>query len=353
MKVFAVNSSPRTGTVSKTEIMLDCLVEGMHEQGADVEVVNLHKKKIDYCIGCFTCWTKTPGRCALKDDMATELLPKYLECDLCVLATPLYHYTLNAQMKAFIERTLPIIEPFFVFEDGVTTHPKRQPTPATVVLSGAAFPEASVFDLLKPYVRFLLGESLVAEIYRPASEMLTAAGSNESVADVLAALRQGGRELVTTQRFSPDTQQRIEQPLTDFDGMAPVTNLVWRTCIEQGITLAEFRKKRIRLRPDSIESFLGLLHYGFKKKAASDESATVQYKFSGNIEGDCFVTIESGELRTGPGTVDDPDVVIDTPFETWMDILSGEVDGAAAFAAGQYHVTGDTLLLGRLKKYFR
>jgi FMN-dependent NADH-azoreductase len=251
MKVLALNSSPRTGTVSKTEIMLDCLVAGMREKGADAEVVNLHKKKINYCVGCYTCWTKTPGRCVQKDDMATELLPKYLECDLCVLATPLYHYTVNAQMKTFIERTLPIIEPFFVFKDGVTSHPKRQPMPATVVLSGAGFPEASVFDLLRSYFRFLLGESLVAEIYRPAAEMLTSAASNATVADVLAALTQGGRELAEFKGISPDTLQRIEQPLTDFEGMARVANPVWQICIEQGITLAEFLKKRSRLRPKS------------------------------------------------------------------------------------------------------
>ena len=251
VRVLALNSSPRTGTVSKTELMLDCLVDGMREKGADVEVVNLHKKKIDYCIGCFTCWTKTPGKCALKDDMALELLPKYLECDMCVLATPLYHFTLNAQMKAFIERTLPIIEPFFVFEDGVTTHPTRLPIPATVVLSGAAFPEASVFDQLRSYMRFLFGESLVAEIYRPAAETLTTAGSNERVAEVLAALTQGGRELADSQRIFPATLQKIEQHIADFDSMAPVANLVWQTCIDRGITLSEFRKMRSRPRSES------------------------------------------------------------------------------------------------------
>lgn len=251
MRILALNSSPRTGTVSKTELMLDRLVDGMREKGADVEVVNLHKKKIDYCIGCFTCWTKTPGKCVLKDDMATELLPKYLECDLCVLATPLYHYTLNAQMKAFIERTLPIIEPFFVFENGATTHPKRQPLPATVVLSGAAFPEPSVFDQLRPYVRFLFGDTLVAEIYRPASEMLTDSGPTDSVADVLAALTQAGRELVETTTVSPATLSRIEQPIADFEDMAPFANRVWQICIDKGITLAEFRKLRKRLRSEA------------------------------------------------------------------------------------------------------
>lgn len=46
MKVLALNSSVRTGGQSKTELMLSHLVKGMHEAGADVDVVNLREKNI-------------------------------------------------------------------------------------------------------------------------------------------------------------------------------------------------------------------------------------------------------------------------------------------------------------------
>jgi len=104
MKVMAINSSARVGKESKTEIVLDHLVKGMREAGADVDVVNLQKKKINYCIGCFTCWSKTPGQCIHKDDMSKELFPKYVESDLIVMATPLYHYTVNALLPGAIHR---------------------------------------------------------------------------------------------------------------------------------------------------------------------------------------------------------------------------------------------------------
>ena len=210
-----------------------------------------------------------------------------------------------------------------------------------------------MFDQLKSYVRFLFGVSLVAELYRPAAENLARAGSNAEAADVLDALTQAGRELVESRKVRPETLSRFEQPLTDFDGMAPLTNLVWRTCIDRGITLGEFRKKRIRLRPDNIESFLGLLQYGYKSKGAGDINAKIQYRFSGDVEGDCFVSITSGKLETGLGTVDCPNVTIDTPFEVWMDILTGEADGQALAAQGKYKVAGDVLLLGQLGGLFR
>jgi len=112
VKVLALNSSPRIKGQSKTEIMLSSLVDGMEKAGAQVEVVNLRTKTVKNCIGCYTCWTKSPGRCVHRDDMAEELFPKFIEADIAVFATPLYHFTMNATMKAFIERTLPAIEPY-------------------------------------------------------------------------------------------------------------------------------------------------------------------------------------------------------------------------------------------------
>ena len=129
MKVLAINSSPRAEGISKTGMMLDALVQGMRDAGAEVETINLREKKINNCIGCFTCWTKTPGVCVHKDDMTNELFPKFLEADLVVFATPLYHFTVNATMKAFIERTLPMVEPFLNRLGDSTTHPMRQKPP--------------------------------------------------------------------------------------------------------------------------------------------------------------------------------------------------------------------------------
>ena len=148
MKVIAINSSPRSDGTSKTGIMLDALAQGMRDAGAEVEVIPLRRKKVNNCIGCYTCWTKTPGICVHKDDMTNELFPKWLEADIAVYATPLYHFTMNAAMKAFVERTLPVLEPFLVQAKGKTTHPLRQIPPKVVALSVAGFPEASVFAQL-------------------------------------------------------------------------------------------------------------------------------------------------------------------------------------------------------------
>ena len=87
MKVLALNSSPRGEGQSKTGLMLNPLVLGMRDAGAEVEVVDLRKKPSGIVPGCFTCWTKTPGLCIHKDDMTNELFPKFIDSDLVVYAS--------------------------------------------------------------------------------------------------------------------------------------------------------------------------------------------------------------------------------------------------------------------------
>jgi len=244
MKVLALNSSPRGGDQSKTELMLAAVVRGMEEAGAEVEVVHLRKKKINNCIGCYTCWTKTPGTCLHRDDMTGELFPKWSASDLVVYASPLYHFTLNAAMKAFIERTLPIAEPFLKEHKDGMTHPLRQRPPAAVVLSVAGFPQESVFAQLSSWANFVFARGLVGEIYRPGAEAMSIPVFRERTEAVLAAATQAGRELIASMRISPETQARLRQPICDDPRqLMEMANLFWKACIEKGKTPKEMRKE--------------------------------------------------------------------------------------------------------------
>jgi len=161
MKVLALNSSPREAGQSKTNLMLAPLIEGMQDAGADVEVVELRRKAIKGCIGCYTCWTKTPGKCIHKDDMSEELFPKWLASDMAVYATPLYNYAMNATLKAFVERTLPSMEPFFEIENDRMHHPLRFKSPAIVLLSVAGMPDEGHFKALSNHMNYLKSQATV------------------------------------------------------------------------------------------------------------------------------------------------------------------------------------------------
>jgi len=352
MKVIAINSSPRGEGVSKTGMLLDALVTGMREAGADVEIVNLRQKVFRNCIGCFTCWSKTPGVCVHEDDMANELLPKWLEADMAVYATPLYHYTMNAAMKAFIERTLPIVEPFLQRHDGRTTHPLRQRIPEAVVLSVAGLPELSVFDPLSSYVKFLFGTRLVAEMYRPGAEAMTLPQLSEKVKDVFEATAQSGRELVQFAKISAVTTERVTQPFGDPDSLVKMANVFWTSCIRERLTPTEFHKRSLIPRPDSLETFMMIMLSGFSPEAAAKTKGTIQFTFLGEVEGACHFRIENGKIVAQEGAAENPDLMIESPFDVWMDIVTEKADGQQLFFQEKYKTDGNLSLLIRMKDLF-
>lgn len=355
MQVLSLNSSARTGGQSKTELMLGHLVEGLREAGADIDVIHLREKKIKNCIGCFTCMTKTPGRCVLKDDMTNEIFPKWLQSDLTIYATPLFHHTVNATMKTFIERTFPIFEPFLLQREGRWVHPQRSKRPASVVLSVCGFPEMSAFTALTHYVKFLFEDgkngALWAEIYRPGAEYMIQAVDKQK--DILDATRQAGRELVQTQRVSPQTLARIEQPIADnVSDFAKISNCMWNTCISERISRKRFVTEGRMPRPDSIETYMLLMPMGFNPEGAKDIQAVLQYDFTGQIEGSCHFIIADGTIRTEIGPADKPDLTIKTPFDVWMDIMTDKADGTQMFMEEKYTAEGDLDLLLNMGNFF-
>ncbi len=352
MKVLAINSSARIGGESKTELILNFLIKGMEEEGAEVEVVNIFKKKINYCIGCFTCWTKTPGECLHKDDMTKELFPKYMASDLCIMATPLFHYTVNANMKTFIERTLPFALPFFEIREGVTRHPLRQVPPPVVALSVAGFPEHSVFEQLSLYMNHLYGKLLSAEIYIPGAENMALKTKTPLVKSVLDAITQGGRELVRNKKISAETMKIINTPTSDFKTMSTLGNAFWQTCIDEGVTPKEFYKRGLVPRPNSLESFLTMMKEAFNPKKAEGFKGCYQFAFSGEQEGTCYFEINNNEIHCTTGSAPNPDITITAPFEVWMDILTRKADGAEMFMAQKYTAEGNLDLLIKSGEFF-
>lgn len=350
MKILALNSSPRTGGESLTELMLGHLTAGMTAAGAKVEIVNLREKTIKNCIGCFTCWTKTPGKCLHKDDMSAELFPKWLASDLVVYASPLYIHKMNAAMSAFIERTLPVVLPFFEHDGEKTLHPLRQKVPAAVWLSVCGFPEPFEFDAFSDFIRRTGHKDtpLVAEIYRPAASFMTHFEDLRN--DILEATHTAGQELVRSRKISPKTMARITQPLTDAKTFATLGNIFWKTCIAEKVTPREFGEKKMVPRPDSVESFMLLLSMSLNAKAAGDQTVILQFIFPDGPGMACYFEIKNGNVTARKAKPDRPDITIETPFELWLDIMTGKADGMQMFLAQKYRVSGDLELMQALFK---
>lgn len=98
--ILILSSSPRKGGNSDT--LCDEFMRGATEAGHTAEKIFLRDKTIHYCTGCSTC-SLHHKPCPQQDDMA-EILEKMLAADIIVMATPVYFYTMSAQMKTLIDR---------------------------------------------------------------------------------------------------------------------------------------------------------------------------------------------------------------------------------------------------------
>lgn len=102
-KVLIISSSPRKG--GNSDILCDQFAKGAVEAGHAVEKIRVCEKKIAPCLGCDAC--KKTGKCVQKDD-ARMVIDKMCAADVIVLATPVYFYSVCAQLKALIDRTVMI-----------------------------------------------------------------------------------------------------------------------------------------------------------------------------------------------------------------------------------------------------
>ena len=100
MKVIGINASPRKR--ANTQTLVESILNGAAERGAETRLVNLRELKINGCLGCEGC-KKHLGKCVQKDDL-TILLQQMTTYDAIVMGTPVYWYHVTAQFKMLVDR---------------------------------------------------------------------------------------------------------------------------------------------------------------------------------------------------------------------------------------------------------
>ncbi|RXA18460.1 flavodoxin family protein [Methanosarcina sp. MSH10X1] len=105
MKIVGIQSSPR-GKQSNTLKLLDAVLEGAADAGAETESIDIAKMKIKYCTACNSC--HETGVCTIKDDFE-PVLKKLLAADGIVLSSPNYITNVTAQLKTLFDRSPLVI----------------------------------------------------------------------------------------------------------------------------------------------------------------------------------------------------------------------------------------------------
>ena len=106
-KIVILNGSPRK--TGNTSALVKAFAEGAKSAGHTVTEFFLDGMNLHGCKGCFGGHSSRECPCVQKDDMA-QIYPAVKGCDVVVLASPLYYWTLSGQLLTALDRLFALEE---------------------------------------------------------------------------------------------------------------------------------------------------------------------------------------------------------------------------------------------------
>ena len=143
-KIIILNGSPRMK--GNTAGLIDAFVQGAEQVGHTVKTFNLQKMNIHPCLGCLGGGKNPDSPCTQKDDM-DQIYSVYEEADIVVLASPMYYWSITAQLKAAFDRLFAVAE-----KDGDYRNQKKE----CIMLMAAEGDTKDNFEPVEHYYHALL-----------------------------------------------------------------------------------------------------------------------------------------------------------------------------------------------------
>ena len=104
MKFCVLMGGPRER--GNTAALLRPFLEECGVMGVETEVIPLYNRAVKPCLGCMTCQDAAGGPGCVQDDDFGEIFQAMEDCDVIVLATPIYAFFCTAPMKALLDRAV-------------------------------------------------------------------------------------------------------------------------------------------------------------------------------------------------------------------------------------------------------
>jgi multimeric flavodoxin WrbA len=232
MKVIAINSSPRKNK-GLTANILRPFLEGIRESNADLELFHTKDLTINFCRSCYQCWTKTPGVCSQKDDMAV-LLPKFRDADIWIFASPIYCDGINGSLKTLIDRLIALLKPRTELRAGRCRHPLRDDvkTGKVVYVSSAAWWKMENFNPMISYFKAFsnnFNREFAGALVRPHSVALVPLRKELVFDEISSAAKKAGNQIIKEGKISHESLSTISQELMPQDAYIDVLNKGWET----------------------------------------------------------------------------------------------------------------------------
>ena len=343
-KILVLNGSPKNNE-SLTMKLVESFLAGVSDISLDVkiETINLYEKNIKPCTGGFECWTISPGVCVKEDEM-NELLVKYVEADIIIWATPLYHYGITGVMKIFLERTLPVFLPFIDPEGGgIYGHPYRNPEKMEnkkhVLISTCGLPSVEKnYEGVEKQFDNLFGQGKWEKILCVEGELLGISQLDNFTGPYLELVKVAGREYIRHLSIPETIKDGLKKPFVEIKAFLELSNLSW------GIN---------DLRKDESDggliawNFMKQMRAAFNTKVRPGLNAVLQMDFT-DLKESYQLVIKDDECTLLRNDFTEATTRIYTHFTTWERILEGKLDPTEALMEKKYTVEGDFSLMNAL-----
>ncbi len=339
MKILVINGSPAVEE-SHTLILTKAFIAGLERYGeCDVSYFNVYQQKsLHACVGCYSCWTKTPGKCVFADDMP---LAEYMAADMIIWSFPLYFFGVPSQAKCVIDRLLPTCSPLMEERDGGgTSHPARYDLSKQkyVLISTCGFA-----DGVNNY------EALIKQfeiLYHGECKIITCAQGHlfktEQVADrcneYLAHVTQAGYEVAVDSDISTATAVQLAELLFPQEAFLEMANAEWEI---EGDTSRGSKGLRLLKQMAAVYN-----------PANYSGDLCIQLVYTDLDETYQLVIDHERCVVQDTDLSDSPQVTITTTYEVWKDISTDKLDGAKAMLEGLYKVDGDFNVMLQMSKLF-
>ena len=349
MKVLIINGSPK-GERSNSYKLTRAFLEGMklgtegNEKEFVTEEIQVNRLDLKPCLGCFSCWNKTPGKCCIKDDMP-KVIEKLLWADVTVWSFPLYYFNVPGAMKNLIDRQLPMVLPFMTERENQTgngSHPSRYDMSGkkTVIISTCGFYTAEGnYDGVRSLFDHICGKDRYTSIFCGQGELFRVPELSQRTDEYLEYVKSAGEEYVSSGDITKETKEKLEQllyPKKVFEDLADASWGIDRESGEKETDALIFTRQMAAL---------------YRNEAWSGRNQVLEMYYTDlNERYQVVLGKEGSEVVTDHFKT--ATTVIETPFQVWRSIAVGEIRGDEALMKGLYKVKGDFNLMLKWDDYF-
>jgi len=191
MNILILNGGPRDVRGETCRSISESVGGGARKRGWTVTALELDGMAIKSCRGCFACWLKHPGTCAIKDD-EESVIKAMAASDVQVWVTPVTFGGYSPALKKALDRSIPNILPFFIKVRGEVHHPQRYATRRSFLAFGTlASPDAEAERIFHNLVQ---RNALNLGFVMTESRVIYEGTSGAGVAGLLEGLLQAAEE---------------------------------------------------------------------------------------------------------------------------------------------------------------